>query len=102
MLKSMTAYGRASLNTTIGHFVIEIQSVNRKFLEVNVFLPREFSQFEIELKKWITPYLTRGQVNIKVSVFFEGAVPFIVRPNFPLARQLKRAWEEIANDLKLE
>ncbi len=102
MLKSMTAYGRASLNTKVGHFVVEIQSVNRKFLEVNVFLPRELSQFDIELKKWLLPYLARGQVTIKVNVTFEGAVPFLVRPNLPLARQLKEAWEEIARELKLD
>lgn len=102
MLKSMTAYGRASLNTKVGHFVVEIQSVNRKFLEVNVFLPRELNQFDIELKKWLMPYLARGQVTVKVNVTFEGAVPFIVRPNLPLARQLKDAWDEIAKELNLE
>lgn len=99
MLKSMTAYGRASLNTKVGHFVIEIQSVNRKFLEVNVLVPRELSQFDIELKKWLMPHLARGQVTIKVNVAFEGAVPFIIRPNLPLARQLKQAWGEIAKEL---
>lgn len=102
MLKSMTAYGRASLHTKVGHFVIEIQSVNRKFLEVQVFLPRELNQFDIELKKWLMPHLARGQVTVKVNVFFEGPVPFVVRPNLPLARQLKAAWNEIAHELQLE
>lgn len=102
MLKSMTAYGRASLNTKAGHFVIEIQSVNRKFLEINVCLPRELSQFDIELKKWLSPYLARGQVSIKVNASFEGPVPFIVRANLPLARQLKAAWDEIAKELCLD
>lgn len=102
MLKSMTAYGRASINTKVGHFVVEIQSVNRKFLEVNVFLPRELNQFDIELKKWLLPHLARGQITVKVNVAFEGAVPFVVRPNLPLARQLKAAWDEIAKELNLD
>ncbi len=102
MLKSMTAYGRASLTTKAGHFVIEIQSVNRKFLEVNVVLPRELSQFDIELKKWLLPHVARGQINVKVSAFFEGTVPFIIKPNIPLARQLKGAWDEIIQALSLE
>jgi uncharacterized protein (TIGR00255 family) len=101
MLKSMTAYGRASLNTPAGHFAIEIQSVNRKFLEVNVFLPRELSQFDIELKKWLSPHVARGQISIKVAVSFEGQAPFIVKPNLPLVRQLKQAWDEIAKELHL-
>lgn len=98
----MTAYGRASLNTKIGHFVVEIQSVNRKFLEVNVFLPRELNQFDIELKKWLLPHLSRGQVVVKVNVNFEGVVPFVVRPNLPLVRQFKHAWDEIIKELGLE
>lgn len=102
MFKSMTAYGRASVNTKVGHFIVEIQSVNRKFLEVNVFLPRELGQFDIELKKWLLPHLARGQVTVKVNVTFEGAVPFIVRPNLPLARQLKAAWKEIIEELELD
>ena len=97
----MTAYGRASLETKVGHFVVEIQSVNRKFLEVNVLLPKELNQFDIELKKWLMPHLARGQVSVKVSVTFEGAVPFIIRPNIPLARQLRAAWDEIRTELGL-
>ncbi len=102
MLKSMTSYGRASLDTQVGHCVIEIQSVNRKFLEVNVSLPRELTQFDIEVKKWLSPHLTRGHVTVKVNVIFEKAVPFIIRPNLPLARQLKAAWSEIIKDLDLD
>lgn len=99
MVKSMTAYGRASTQTPAGHFVLEIQSVNRKFLEINISLPPELSQFDIEIKKWLSSHLARGQVSIKVSAFFEGIVPYIVRPNIPLAQQLKSAWSEIAQSL---
>jgi len=102
MLRSMTAYGRANLNTPIGHFIVEIQSVNRKFLEVSVLLPRELSQFDIELKKWLLPHLARGQVSVKVSATFEGGVPFVVKPNLTLVRQLKAAWDDIGRELKIE
>jgi len=101
-IKSMTAYGRGSVTTDVGHFIIELQSVNRKFLEVVVTLPRELSQFEIELKKWLAPHLARGQVTVKVTAIFDGAVPFVVRPNLPLARQLKKAWHEVAKVLEVQ
>lgn len=102
MLKSMTAYGRAVKNTALGHFTVEIHSVNRKFLEVSVSLPKELSQFEIELKKFVLPFLTRGQVTIKINVSFEDHVPFFIQPNLPLARQLKETWFKIASDLELD
>lgn len=102
MLRSMTAYGRAVSHNSVGRFVIEIQSVNRKFLEISVQLPPELSSFELEMKKWILPFLHRGQVSVKVSAFFEEAVPLVVRPNLALAHQLKEAWEIIAKQTGVE
>ncbi len=102
MLKSMTAFGRANFNTEMGHFTVEIQSVNRKFLEINVQLPRELSYFDVEIKKWLQPYITRGQVTVKVMASFEGKAPFIVVPNLALARQIKEAWSTIARQLELD
>jgi uncharacterized protein (TIGR00255 family) len=102
MLKSMTAYGRANFHSEIGDFVIEIQSVNRKHLEVNVAVPKELSSFEIDLKKWLSPYVSRGQVNLRVTVSYENASPIIVNPNLPLARQIKHAWDLIGKHLQLE
>ena len=99
MLRSMTAYGRAISTTPAGRFIIEIQSVNRKFLDITIDLPPELSQFELELKKWVIPHLTRGQVTIKVAAFFEDTAPIIVRPNLALARQLRKAWDAIAHEI---
>lgn len=102
MLKSMTAYGRACVVTALGRFVVEIQSVNRKFLEINTVLPKEFLRFDGEIKKWIASSIMRGQINVKVSVALEQTTPLVVTPNLPLARQIKAAWDKIAEDLQLE
>ena len=102
MLKSMTAYGRGVLTAPLGQFVVEIQSVKRKHLEIQVSLPRELAQFDIELKKWLGLVVARGQVAVKVSAAFQGPVPFVVRPNLSLARQLKDAWDQIAQELQLD
>lgn len=101
MLKSMTAYARSSYQSDIGEFVVELQSVNRKHLEINVSVPKEFSCFEIELKKWLSPHVSRGQVTLKVFVSYENISPIIVNPNLPLARQIKYAWDEIAAQLNI-
>lgn len=101
MLRSMTAYGRSSLKLDTLQLTVEVQSVNRKYLEINVTLPSELAHFEIDIKKWIAASLTRGAVTVRISAYFENTTPFIVRPNLPLARQLKTAWEQIADDLQL-
>jgi uncharacterized protein (TIGR00255 family) len=99
MLKSMTAYGRGSYSSSVGHFIIEIQSLNRKFLDINTVTPKELLRYEIEIKKWIAQQVARGQVNVKVSVDYEEASPLIVKPNIPLARQLRAAWDKIAKEI---
>lgn len=102
MLKSMTAYSRVAFHSEVGDFVVEIQSVNRKFLEINASLPKELAYFEIELKKWMLPFVSRGQVMIKVSVSYENSLPILVHPNFPLAKELKKACDELAQGLHFE
>lgn len=95
----MTAYGRATYQCDIGHFVIEIQSVNRKFLEVNTQMPKELLRFDVELKKWMLSRVSRGQVTIKIFASFDEMIPVVVRPNLPLAKQLKEAWDRIAEEI---
>ena len=46
MLKSMTAYGRACVISPLGRFSVEMQSVNRKHLEIQTTLPNEFLRFD--------------------------------------------------------
>lgn len=98
----MTAYGRASFHSDLGDFVVEIQSVNRKYLEINMNLPKELSCFEIDLKKSLLPHISRGQVTVKIMVAYENISPIIVHPNLPLAKQIKHAWEVIVKQLKME
>lgn len=101
MLKSMTAFGRKSLVTELGRFIVEIQSVNRKHLEINVALPRDFTRFEVDLRNWIAKSVLRGQVNVKVTITTTKTSPVIISPNIPLIRQYKEAWDKIQEDLSL-
>ncbi len=95
----MTAYGHAHIETSIGRFVVEIQSVNRKYLEVNISLPKELWRFDTEIRKWISERITRGQVQVKVSAVFVKGQSLVVRPNIALAKQVKEAWDVIAEAL---
>jgi len=101
MLKSMTAFGRTTLTNPNGCFTVELQTVNRKHLEINVFIPRELLRFEVDIRKWISSAISRGQVTLKLSALFNNASPLNAKPNLPLARQLKHAWDKIAEDLGL-
>lgn len=97
----MTAYGRASLDHAVGHFTVEVQSLNRRYLECSIILPRELRRFESDIKKWVSSVVSRGQVSVKVHAEFLNSTPVDAKPNLPLARQLKAAWDEIAKELHL-
>ena len=99
MLRSMTAYARASKDSLFGRIVVQISSLNRRHLEVVVNLPREFNIFDTDIKKWVTAQIGRGQVSVDISVSFKEEGPIKVTPNLLLVRQLKKAWEGIASEV---
>lgn len=102
MLKSMTAYGRAVLHTPLGRISVELQSLNRKHLEINTFLPSEFIRYDADIKRWIGAEVGRGQITVRVSMAFEKESPLVVTPNLALARQIKQAWKILADDLGMQ
>lgn len=101
MLRSMTAYGRATKETSIGRITAEIQSVNRKHLEVAVTLPRELLRFDVEVKKWVSAVVGRGQITVKFNVVFNQNIPLSVAANVPLALKIQEASQELTAALGL-
>ncbi len=95
----MTAYGQSSFVCPLGRFFIEIQCVNRKYLDIQTTLPSEFFRFDGEIKKKVAESIKRGQVNIRVQVVFDAEAPLQITPNLAVARQLKSAWEQVASEL---
>lgn len=101
MLRSMTGYGKASVSSPLGHFSLEIQSVNRKFLEINLTIPKELSFLTVEIRKILESEITCGQVNVNLRARFEDKLPFKVLPNLALAKEIYLALTEISTELPL-
>lgn len=99
MLRSMTAFGRGALDYEGMHFAVEIQSVNRKHLEIQIHLPRTLSILETEVRSRVANEVFRGQILVRVQVVFHGKSPYRFQPNLPLAKEIKRAWDEIGEAL---
>ncbi|WP_249274248.1 YicC/YloC family endoribonuclease [Parachlamydia sp. AcF125] len=97
----MTAYGRGKASTPIGTLAVEIQSVNRKHLEVQTNLPREFLPFDSDIKKWVAEKVSRGQVNLKLSASFEENFTRKLKLNLPLAQQLHSVCQALQSALPL-
>jgi len=67
----MTAYGRASETLSFGKLVVEILSVNRKALDVSVYLPKDFLCFDVDIRKWVSSLVERGQVTVRICLTIE-------------------------------
>ncbi len=67
MIKSMTGYGRYTRLSSLGKWLVEIHSVNKKVLDYNIFIPRDLLQFDVEIRKWLSPFFKRGHITVKVS-----------------------------------
>lgn len=98
MPKSMTGYGSAVYRATEGRYIVEIQSVNRKHLEIHTHISRELSAFETDVRKWIGESVKRGNVTVRVSVAFDQEPPFFLLPNIPYLRQMLEAWKVMCQE----
>jgi TIGR00255 family protein len=68
MIKSMTGYGLASTDHENVKFAVEIKSLNSKFLELNLKLPRAFSDKELLLRNICSKEIERGKVSVSINI----------------------------------
>ncbi len=102
MLSSMTGFGRAVLDVSMGRLTVEIQSVNRKYLEIFVSSPKEFSQFEHDVRKWVGDAVSRGQVSVRIYLVPSmGAIEKLL-PKAEVLKRLKKGWDKIAKKAGLD
>ncbi|MGY3213695.1 YicC/YloC family endoribonuclease [Mucilaginibacter sp. HD30] len=67
MIKSMTGYGIASFDTGNTKYTVEIKSLNSKFLELSLRLPKVFSEKEFQLRNDCSRQIERGKVNLSIN-----------------------------------
>lgn len=68
MIKSMTGYGLASTDQENTKFAVEIKSLNSKFLELNLKLPRAYADKELLLRNICSKEVERGKVNVAINI----------------------------------
>jgi uncharacterized protein (TIGR00255 family) len=99
MIKSMTAYSRAAASSSLGRLIVEIHSVNGKRLDLSVHLPKNLLSLDLDLRKWLSASLDRGQVTLRLTIQADGASPRALTGYYEQLKLLKKGWEKIAADL---
>ncbi|MBP3336770.1 MAG: YicC family protein [Clostridia bacterium] len=68
MIKSMTGYGRHEYMDEAKKIVIDIKSVNQRFCDVNVKMPRAYGYLEDKVKEYVSSSISRGKVDVFVYI----------------------------------
>ena len=95
-IKSMTGYGSAKGSCEGFDITIELKSVNNRYLDTSVRLPRSFLFAEEAIKACVQKHISRGKVDVFVSVANTGDDSVVVSVNEPLAKGFAAAIKKIA------
>ncbi|SDK42605.1 TIGR00255 family protein [Natronincola ferrireducens] len=102
MLISMTGFGRGEGQQEGKHFQIEVKSVNHRYMDISIKMPRSFTYLEDNIRQLIKAYIKRGRVEIFITYKNLGESDVKVVTDVALAHQYITALEEIHNNFKVE
>jgi len=97
MVKSMTGFGRGTIEEQGKGYVIEIKSVNHRYLDVNIKMPRNLISLEENIRKTISQKLNRGKVDVFITQNSYATSNVAANFNAPLADSYFKTLNEIKN-----
>lgn len=101
MIRSMTGYGRYEDVTEDYKIVVEIKSVNHKFCDINIKLPRHLNIFETYIRNILTEYIYRGKVDVYVTYENYTKSDKAIKYNNDVAARYMAILKQIGNDFNL-
>lgn len=98
MLKSMTGFGRYESETETRKITVEMKSVNHRYSEITVKMPKKLNFFEAAIRNLLKNYISRGKVDVFISYedFSEGRA--CVKYNKDIAREYFEMIEQIGSE----
>lgn len=100
-MNSMTGYGKGEAVSAVGRCVVEIKTVNNRYSELSIKMPRSFMSQELDVRKQVSGRISRGKADLYVQwepTLDATAVPPV---NHAVAHGYKQAFVELAHDLHL-
>ena len=102
MIKSMTGYGRAQGSFSGGEILVEIKSVNNRYLDCGVKLPRVYAFAEEAIKGLVQRTISRGKVDVFINISSAGAQNTKISLNTPVVEGYLSALRQIARDYEVK
>ena len=102
MVYSMTGFGRSEYSDENRRVIIEIKSVNYRYCDISIKLPRSISRFEPELKKRVKKYVERGKVDVFITYNSLKSSGYTVKYDKEIAEQYMNHFRQMEKDFGLE
>ena len=101
MVKSMTGFGRGEFSDGVYSFIVEIKTLNHRYNDIIVKMPKHINYLEENIKKVIKKDIIRGRVEVYITLEYIQDVNINVKVNTELAKSYKMALEDLVNELEL-
>ncbi len=98
----MTGFGRAEGETSLGKVIVEARSINHRYSDINIKLPKRLSSFENRIKELIRSQVSRGRVDITLRLDTLGEEKVQLSVDLDLAQQYYRVFQDLKEKLQLK
>lgn len=102
MIKSMTGFGRFEVTENNRKFTVEMKSVNHRYLDVNIKMPKKLNFFESAIRGELKNYISRGKVDLFITYEDYSENTSTVRYNKELAQEYFKYLQQISEDFGLD
>jgi uncharacterized protein (TIGR00255 family) len=102
LIRSMTGFGRGEWSQGGKMFIAEIRTVNNRFRDVILRLPKAFQSFEDEIRSLVASRIKRGRVEVSVQIEKEGEESYGLELNVPLVTSYLRILKQLSDHFGVE
>lgn len=102
MIKSMTGFGRCEVAENNRKFTVEMKSVNHRYLDVNIKMPKKLNFFESAIRAELKNYISRGKVDLFISYEDYTENHASIRYNRELAAEYRKYLRQMGEEFGLE
>ena len=102
MIKSMTGFGRAEKLDEERKITVEMKSVNHRYLDINMRMPKKLSIFEASIRTLLKEYIQRGKVDLFITYEDYTKSGVFIKYNKEIARQYLEYLEQMSGEFGLE
>lgn len=100
-MKSMTGFGRGEFSSDSLKFTVEMKSVNHRYLDANIRIPKEYAYLDTSIRSELKRYLGRGKVDVFVTYEILGEAEYDLQINEHLAQEYVDAYARMAERFHL-